>query len=57
MVALAVIAGGVYFLTSGGGNSDVADSTKGYKLTPPASVEDYKKDTSKPSPSKPGDRR
>ncbi|MBQ1116680.1 hypothetical protein [Streptomyces sp. C3-3] len=53
VVALAVIAGGVYFLTSGGGNSDVADSTKGYKLTPPASVEDYKKDTSKPSPSGP----
>ncbi|MFF2409037.1 hypothetical protein [Streptomyces sp. NPDC058092] len=45
VVALAVIAGGVYFLTSGGGasNSDVADSTKGYKLTPAASVDDYKK--------------
>ncbi|MEU9317058.1 hypothetical protein [Streptomyces sp. NPDC048295] len=47
VVALAVIAGGVYFLTSGGAsNSDVADSTKGYKLTPPAAVDDYKKDTS-----------
>lgn len=34
VVALAVIAGGVYFLTSGGGSGDVADSTKGYKLTP-----------------------
>ncbi|MFF2960780.1 hypothetical protein ACFVT1_18105 [Streptomyces sp. NPDC057963] len=48
VVALAVIAGGVYFLTSGGGasNSDVADSTKGYKLTPAASVDDYKKESS-----------
>ncbi|MFI5767739.1 hypothetical protein ACIA74_04175 [Streptomyces sp. NPDC051658] len=46
VVALAVIAGGVYFLTSGGAsNSDVADSTKGYKLTPAAAVDDYKKDT------------
>ncbi|MFG2589329.1 hypothetical protein [Streptomyces sp. NPDC048438] len=43
VVALAVVAGGVYFLTSGGGNGDVADSTKGYKLTPAASVDDYKK--------------
>ncbi|MFE2936450.1 MULTISPECIES: hypothetical protein [unclassified Streptomyces] len=48
IVALAVIGGGVYFLTSGGGasNSDVADSTKGYKLTPAASVDDYKNDSS-----------
>ncbi|MYU34473.1 MULTISPECIES: hypothetical protein [unclassified Streptomyces] len=55
VVALAVVAGGVYFLTSGGGssNSDVADSTKGYKLTPAASVDDYKKDTSKATPSTP----
>lgn len=43
VVALAVVAGGVYFLTSGGGNGDVADSTKGYKITPAASVGDYKK--------------
>ncbi|MFD3606879.1 hypothetical protein ACFWXA_02215 [Streptomyces atroolivaceus] len=43
VVALAVVAGGVWFLTSGGGTSDVADSTKGYKLTPAASVDDYKK--------------
>ncbi|MFI5742811.1 hypothetical protein ACIA9I_31095 [Streptomyces anulatus] len=50
VVALAVIAGGVYFLTSGGGNSDVADSTKGYKLTPAASVDDYKQDASKKKP-------
>lgn len=45
IVALAVIAGGAYFLVSGdgAGNSDVADSTKGYKLTLAASVDDYKK--------------
>lgn len=45
IVALAVIGGGVYFLTSGGGasNSDVADSTKGYKLTPAATLDGYKK--------------
>ncbi|MER7939559.1 hypothetical protein OG893_11615 [Streptomyces sp. NBC_01696] len=49
VVALAVVAGGVYFLTSGGGNGDVADSTKGYKLTPAASVDDYKKDATKTS--------
>ncbi|WP_228991176.1 hypothetical protein [Streptomyces sp. DH8] len=53
VVALAVIAGGAYFLTSGGGSGDVADSTKGYKLTPPASVEDFTKDASKPSVSRP----
>ncbi|MFJ5043044.1 hypothetical protein [Streptomyces sp. NPDC088719] len=53
VVALAVIAGGVYFLTSGGGSGDVADSTKGYKLTPPASVEDYTKNPSKPAASGP----
>ncbi|MFF0286401.1 hypothetical protein [Streptomyces sp. NPDC005262] len=48
VVALAVIAGGAYLLTSGGGasNSDVADSTKGYKLTPAASVDGYKKSAS-----------
>ncbi|MFJ8883949.1 hypothetical protein ACIRJR_11110 [Streptomyces sp. NPDC102402] len=52
VVALAVVAGGVYFLTSGGsGNSDVADSTKGYKITPAAAVESYKQDTSKAQPS------
>ncbi len=44
IVALAVIGGGVYFLTSGGAsNSDVADSTKGYKLTPSATLDGYKK--------------
>lgn len=54
VVALAVVAGGVYFLTSGGSsNSDVADSTKGYKLTPAASVDDYKQDTASAKPSKP----
>ncbi|MFI9189830.1 hypothetical protein ACIG0A_11070 [Streptomyces californicus] len=53
VVALAVIAGGVYFLTSGGGGSDVADSTKGYKLTPAAAVDDYKQDPSKKKPESP----
>ncbi|MFD0021378.1 hypothetical protein [Streptomyces sp. NPDC058382] len=45
IVALAVIGGGVYALTSGGGasNSDVADSTKGYKLTPTATLDGYEK--------------
>ncbi|MFJ4121747.1 hypothetical protein ACIP3U_10445 [[Kitasatospora] papulosa] len=45
VVALAVVAGGVYFLTSDGGasNNDVADSTKGYKLTPAATLDGYKK--------------
>ncbi|MFJ8868629.1 hypothetical protein ACIRD6_23035 [Streptomyces sp. NPDC102473] len=52
VVALAVVAGGVYFLTSGGSsNSDVADSTKGYKITPAASVDDYKQDTKSAQPS------
>nr|WTB31237.1 hypothetical protein OG781_18635 [Streptomyces sp. NBC_00830] len=55
VVALAVIAGGTYFLTSGGGasNSDVADSTKGYKLTPAASVDEYKKQSTGSTPSTP----
>ncbi|WP_393058128.1 hypothetical protein [Streptomyces sp. LN549] len=55
IVALAVIAGGVYFLTSGGGasNSDVADSTKGYKLTPAATLDGYKKGSSGDSASGP----
>lgn len=43
VVALAVVAGGVYYLTSDGGSASVADSTKGYKLTPPDAVGDYKK--------------
>ncbi|MGW2844612.1 hypothetical protein [Streptomyces sp. NPDC001274] len=52
IVALAVIGGGIYFLTGGGGasNSDVADSTKGYKVTPAASVDDYKKQSSSAVP-------
>ncbi|MGY4903240.1 hypothetical protein [Streptomyces sp. 900116325] len=55
VVALAVIAGGAYFLTSDGGasNSDVADSTKGYKLTPAATLDGYKKNTSTPAQSGP----
>ncbi|MFJ4501338.1 hypothetical protein [Streptomyces sp. NPDC088864] len=44
VVALAVVAGGVYYFTAGGGSSDVADSTKGYKLTLPESVGEYKQD-------------
>ncbi|NDZ78460.1 hypothetical protein G3I19_07965 [Streptomyces sp. SID10853] len=43
IVAVAVIGGGVYLLTSGGGNSDVSDSTKGYKLAAPASIGEYQK--------------
>ncbi|MGW6410250.1 hypothetical protein ACWF95_24095 [Streptomyces vinaceus] len=50
-VALAVIAGGAYFALGGhgdgdgdgAGNSEVVDSTKGYALVAPASVEAYKK--------------
>jgi hypothetical protein len=43
VVALAVIAGGAYFLTSGGSGS-VADDGKTYKLTTPATVlGDFKK--------------
>ena len=45
VVAVAVIGGGVWFLTKGGGasNSDVSASTKGYKIVPPAPVDEYKK--------------
>ncbi|TRV72319.1 hypothetical protein FKN01_30375 [Streptomyces sp. 130] len=46
VVALAVVAGGVYFFTSDSGSSSVASSTKGYKLTPPETVDDYKRDSS-----------
>ncbi|WP_329202715.1 hypothetical protein [Streptomyces sp. NBC_01435] len=54
VVALAVIGGGVYFLTSGGAsNSDVADSTKGYKLTPAATLDGFKKSPSNAAPSGP----
>ncbi|MEV6745943.1 hypothetical protein AB0N21_16290 [Streptomyces sp. NPDC051080] len=45
VAALVVVAGGVYFFTSGG-NGDVSSDTKGYKLTPAASVDDYKKSPS-----------
>lgn len=47
VAALAVIAGGAFFLLADGedgDNSAVADSTKGYKLTPAASVDEYKRD-------------
>ncbi|MFF0444847.1 hypothetical protein ACFYT4_00230 [Streptomyces sp. NPDC004609] len=45
VVALAVIAGGAYVLLGdgGGSGSDVSDATKGYKLTPAAAVDEYKK--------------
>ncbi|MFF9685674.1 hypothetical protein [Streptomyces sp. NPDC014623] len=41
VVALAVVAGGAWFLTSG--DSTPAASTKGYKLTPAPAVDDYKR--------------
>lgn len=49
IVALAVIGGGVYALTSGGGSGSVADDGKTYKLTVPATVLDgaYKKSPGK----------
>ncbi|MFF7255102.1 hypothetical protein [Streptomyces microflavus] len=51
VLALAVIGAGVWYFAAGGAsNSDVADSTKGYKLTPAASVDDYKQDPSKKKP-------
>ncbi|MGA6169826.1 hypothetical protein ACPEIF_06125 [Streptomyces sp. NPDC012600] len=46
VVALAVVATGVYFLTSGSdeaSNKNVSASTKGYRLTPPAAVDEYKR--------------
>ncbi|MFF7811052.1 hypothetical protein ACFZCF_03890 [Streptomyces sp. NPDC007945] len=44
VAVVAAIAVGAYFLIGGGGgNSDVAADTKGYKLTPPAAVDDFKK--------------
>ncbi|WP_329117276.1 hypothetical protein [Streptomyces sp. NBC_01465] len=47
IVAVAVIGGGVYFLTKGdsgsSSNTDVADSTKGYKIVAPATVGEFKK--------------
>ncbi|MEW2065550.1 hypothetical protein [Streptomyces sp. NPDC007346] len=54
VVALAVIGAGIWFFTSGGAsNSDVADSTRGYKLTPTESVDDYTRKTSTPVRSAP----
>ncbi|MFD8110466.1 hypothetical protein [Streptomyces microflavus] len=54
VLALAVIGAGVWYFAAGGAsNSDVADSTKGYKLTPAAAVDDYKQDPSKPARSGP----
>ncbi|MCX4652323.1 hypothetical protein OG249_10485 [Streptomyces microflavus] len=54
VLALAVIGAGVWYFAAGGAsNSDVADSTKGYKLTPAAAVDDYKQNPSKPARSGP----
>ncbi|MFE7807923.1 hypothetical protein ACFU51_25310 [Streptomyces sp. NPDC057430] len=52
VVALALVAGGAwYFTAGGGGNGDVAADTKGYKVTPAASVGEYKmKGSPKPVP-------
>ncbi|MGW6705652.1 hypothetical protein ACWGDE_12300 [Streptomyces sp. NPDC054956] len=51
VLVVAVVAGGGYwFLNKGGaGNGDVSASTKGYKIVPPATVNDFKKSA------KPGD--
>jgi hypothetical protein len=50
VVAVAVIGGGVFFLTKGdsgsSSNGDVADSTKGYKISAPATVGDFKQNPS-----------
>lgn len=47
VVALAVIAGGAYFVLGGeddrAGTSEIADGTKGYRLVAPESVDSYKK--------------
>ncbi|MFJ7268090.1 hypothetical protein ACIQV3_15810 [Streptomyces sp. NPDC099050] len=44
VLAVAVIGGGAfYFLGSGAGSGDVSASTKGYKIVPPATVNDFKK--------------
>ena len=43
-----MIGGGVWWFTAGGGGSSVAADTKGYKLTPAASVGEYKKDKDSP---------
>ncbi|MFG3506122.1 hypothetical protein ACGF5F_11475 [Streptomyces sp. NPDC047821] len=48
VAVVAAIGVGAYFVFGGGagGNSAVGDDTKGYKLTAPASVGEYKKDES-----------
>lgn len=44
VLAVAVIGGGAYwFLRSDAGNGDVSASTKGYKIVPPATVNEFKK--------------
>ncbi|MFF1412831.1 hypothetical protein ACFVX6_24185 [Streptomyces sp. NPDC058289] len=52
VLAVAVIGGGAfYFLGSGAGSGEVSASTKGYKIVPPAAVNDFKK-PAKASPEK-----
>ncbi|MFE2290029.1 hypothetical protein [Streptomyces sp. NPDC059452] len=56
VVALAVVAAGVYFLNSGGDGTDdknIATSTKGYRVTPPESLDEYKRYSTMKSPSGP----
>ncbi|TDF45378.1 hypothetical protein E2C00_06765 [Streptomyces sp. WAC05374] len=50
VAVVAAIGVGAYFVFGGGagGNSAVGDDTKGYKLTPAASVGEYKKDKDTP---------
>ncbi|MER5932316.1 hypothetical protein [Streptomyces sp. NPDC002054] len=47
VVAVAAIGTGAWFLLSGdsAGNGDVSSSTKGYKIVPPESVDEFKKDS------------
>ncbi|MFZ3470164.1 hypothetical protein ACODT3_26120 [Streptomyces sp. 4.24] len=57
VLAVAVIAGGGYwFLNQGAGNGDVSASTKGYKIVPPATVNDFKKSAKDSSDNKMDDK-
>ncbi|MFB7412715.1 hypothetical protein ACFCZ2_36620 [Streptomyces sp. NPDC056202] len=44
VAVVAAIGVGAYFVLGGGGNSAVADDTKGYKITPAATIGEYKKE-------------
>lgn len=50
VVAVAVIAGGGWYLAGGGAGGDISADTKGYKLVAPESVDDFKKDPSYKEP-------